>query len=114
MPTPCRMAAARMASPPSTANARPLGCTVIWNGPAPAVATVMLWVSSGSFRLADPILPSNQTPLGALPGRFRRLRVLVVGCGDVGLRAVRQLPPHVRVMALTSTTARLPELRRGG
>ena len=24
--------------------------------------------------------------LGALPARFRRERVLIVGCGDVGLR----------------------------
>ncbi|MFZ9254286.1 MAG: SDR family NAD(P)-dependent oxidoreductase, partial [Hylemonella sp.] len=31
-------------------------------------------------------MPSNQTPLGALPARFRRPRVLIVGCGDVGLR----------------------------
>ncbi|MFL6692150.1 MAG: SDR family NAD(P)-dependent oxidoreductase, partial [Ramlibacter sp.] len=31
-------------------------------------------------------MPSNQSPLGARPARFRRARVLVVGCGDVGLR----------------------------
>ncbi|KAB2892812.1 MAG: SDR family NAD(P)-dependent oxidoreductase, partial [Burkholderiaceae bacterium] len=36
-------------------------------------------------------MPSNQNPLGALPARFRRERVLIVGCGDVGLRAARQL-----------------------
>ena len=39
-----------------------------------------------------PILPSNLNPLGALPARFRRQRVLIVGCGDVGLRVARQLP----------------------
>ena len=32
------------------------------------------------------ILPSNQNPLGALPARFRRERVLIVGCGDVAWR----------------------------
>ena len=32
------------------------------------------------------MLPSIQSPLGALPARFRRSRVLVVGCGDIGLR----------------------------
>lgn len=62
----------------------------------------------------DPILPSNQNPLGALPGRFRRARVLIVGCGDVGLRVARALPPHVRVLGLTSSPARAPELRARG
>ena len=56
-------------------------------------------------------MPSNQTPLGALPGRFRRLRVLIVGCGDVGLRVARALPPRVRVMALTSSPERVDVLR---
>ncbi len=37
------------------------------------------------------ILPSNQNPLGALPARFRRERVLIVGCGDVGLRVAGAL-----------------------
>jgi hypothetical protein len=43
-------------------------------------------------------LPSNQNPLGALPGRFRRPRVLIVGCGDVGLRVARARPARVRVV----------------
>ncbi len=60
---------------------------------------------------SDPILPSNLNPLGALPSRFRRQRVLIVGCGDVGLRVARLLPRAVRVLALTSSPARLAELR---
>ena len=56
-------------------------------------------------------MPSNQSPLGALPSRFRRPRVLIVGCGDVGLRAARNLPPRVRVLALTSSVDRIPALR---
>jgi len=56
-------------------------------------------------------LPSNQSPLGALPSRFRRQRILIIGCGDVGLRVARQLPPRVRLLALTSSPARSPELR---
>ncbi|MCE1250330.1 MAG: SDR family NAD(P)-dependent oxidoreductase, partial [Comamonadaceae bacterium] len=36
-------------------------------------------------------MPATQTPLGALPARFRRARVLIVGCGDVGLRAAQRL-----------------------
>jgi nucleoside-diphosphate-sugar epimerase len=56
-------------------------------------------------------LPSNQNPLGALPARFRRERVLIVGCGDVGVRVARELPARVRVLALTSSPQRVAELR---
>jgi nucleoside-diphosphate-sugar epimerase len=59
-------------------------------------------------------LPSNQSPLGALPARFRRERVLVIGCGDVGLRVARALDGRVRVMALTSSPGRAPLLRSHG
>jgi nucleoside-diphosphate-sugar epimerase len=61
-----------------------------------------------------PILPSNQTPLGALPARFRRQRVLLVGCGDVGLRVARRIPPAVGLTAVTSSPHRLAELRALG
>lgn len=56
-------------------------------------------------------MPSNQSPLGALPSRFRRQRILIIGCGDVGLRVARQLAPRVRLLALTSSPERRPELR---
>jgi nucleoside-diphosphate-sugar epimerase len=63
-------------------------------------------------------LPSNQTPLGALPARFRRPRVLIVGCGDVGLRAAGQLgapqSQRVRLLALTSSPERVRLLRACG
>ena len=58
-------------------------------------------------------MPSNQTPLGALPARFRRERLLIVGCGDVGLRVART-QRHVRIMALTSSASRVPALRAAG
>lgn len=51
---------------------------------------------------------------GALPARFRRQRVLIVGCGDVGLRAAAALPAAVQVMALTSSPARVAEFRQRG
>jgi nucleoside-diphosphate-sugar epimerase len=60
------------------------------------------------------ILPSNQTPLGSLPARFRKERVLIVGCGDVGLRVAAQLRNRVRLLALTSDSGRLAELRSKG
>ena len=59
-------------------------------------------------------MPSIQSPLGALPSRFRRYRVLIIGCGDVGLRLASQIPSHVNVLALTSNIGRLPELRAQG
>jgi len=59
-------------------------------------------------------VPSNQNPLGALPARFRRQRILIVGCGDVGLRVAAGLSAGSRVLALTSSAARLPELRGRG
>lgn len=59
-------------------------------------------------------MPSNQSPLGALPSRFRRTRVLIVGCGDVGVRVARQLQGKVTVRALTSQRSRAPELRSMG
>jgi nucleoside-diphosphate-sugar epimerase len=43
--------------------------------------------------------------------RSRRPAVLIVGCGDIGLRVLKLLHPRWRVLALTSTPARLPLLR---
>ncbi len=77
---------------------------------------------------ADPILPSNQSPLGALPARFRRPRLLIAGCGDVGVRVLRHLPaghapaaalqtttaPRLQVLALTSSPQRCAALRAAG
>ena len=51
---------------------------------------------------------------GALPSRFRRTRILIVGCGDVGLRVAQALPARVRLIALTSSAERRPELRACG
>jgi len=58
-------------------------------------------------------LPSNQSPLGALPSRFKRERLLIIGCGDVGQRVVR-VQRHVKVMALTSSPERVAALRAQG
>jgi nucleoside-diphosphate-sugar epimerase len=40
--------------------------------------------------------------------------VLIVGCGDVGSRVARELGPRVRLLALTSSPARVPALRALG
>ncbi len=49
--------------------------------------------------------------------RGRRLsapRLLIVGCGDVGLRIVARLRGRFRIVAMTSTPVRRGELRRAG
>ena len=48
-----------------------------------------------------------------MPSRFKRERLLIIGCGDVGQRVVR-VQRHVRVLALTSSPARVPALRAQG
>ncbi len=50
----------------------------------------------------------------ALPVRFRRQRVLIVGCGDVGGRVAARLKGRVRLLALTSSAERILSLRTGG
>ena len=52
--------------------------------------------------------------MGALPARFRKERVLIIGCGDVGQRAAKQLVGRARVLALTSSPEKAPEFRRQG
>ena len=46
--------------------------------------------------------------------RARRPVLLIVGCGDVGLRVLRLLHPRWRVLALSSSPTRLPALRAAG
>lgn len=64
-------------------------------------------------------MPSNQSPLGALPARFRRERLLIVGCGDIGQRVLRDLQTgpgagRMQVLALTSSAGRVAGLRARG
>ncbi len=49
-----------------------------------------------------------------LTGVLRKPRVLIVGCGDIGLRLAALLGPRVRVVALTSSEQRVPLLRSAG
>ena len=73
-----------------------------------------MFLSLGSHAANHRIVPSNQTPLGALPARFRRERVLIVGCGDVGQRVAAPLLRRARVLALTSTPHSQAALRQRG
>jgi nucleoside-diphosphate-sugar epimerase len=52
--------------------------------------------------------------LGALPARFRKERVLIIGCGDVGQRAAKQWVGRSKVVALTSSPDKAPSFRAQG
>ena len=49
-----------------------------------------------------------------LPSTFKRPVLLIVGCGDVGMRVLRILKGRYRLLALTSTPARAEALRIAG
>ena len=49
-----------------------------------------------------------------LPSTFKRPVLLIVGCGDVGMRVLRLLSGRYRLLALTSTPARAEALRAAG
>ncbi len=51
---------------------------------------------------------------GALPARFRRERLLLVGCGDVGMRVAALMRGRVNLLALTSSADRVAPLRASG
>ena len=48
------------------------------------------------------------------PARFSRRRLLIIGCGDVGLRVAKLLRGRWHLMALTSSRHRIDELRQAG
>ena len=50
----------------------------------------------------------------SLPAAFKRPTLLIIGCGDVGMRVARLLRGRYRVLALTSTPARAQALRDAG
>ncbi len=58
-------------------------------------------------------MSSARAALPRLPA-FGALRLLIVGCGDVGLRVARRLCGRVRLLALTSDASRSAELRAAG
>ena len=75
--------------------------------PAPTMLSTMTTTTTSA---TTPAKSPAVTPAAAT----RRPSVLVVGCGDVGLRVLRLLRGRCRLLALTSTPARLAELRAAG
>ncbi|GAB4215136.1 MAG: SDR family oxidoreductase [Rhodoferax sp.] len=62
-----------------------------------------------ALRSPHPLLYATRP--GALPARFRRERLLIVGCGDVGQRVAAFSAARLRVLALTSSPERVAALR---
>jgi nucleoside-diphosphate-sugar epimerase len=48
------------------------------------------------------------------PARFKQCTLLIVGCGDVGMRVLKLLRPRCRVLAVTSSPERIATLRDAG
>src|SRR6188768_3351718 len=120
---PWRMAACRIGSSRSTLKVLPLGWTVTVKGignrePRRGCASPRL--GPRFCPLAGRALrwPSARGRLAAAvtdrPTRFKRPVLLIVGCGDVGLRVARLLVGRWRVIALTSSPNRIDALRAGG
>lgn len=59
-------------------------------------------------------MPANPNSLGALPFRFRRQRILIMGSGDVGARIGALLRRNVQVIAVARSAERLEALRQSG
>src|SRR5689334_11156504 len=109
---PARMAAARIGSSRCTSKVRPAGWTV----------TVKLIVGRCTRQpeglrtlVSHSALSSDPRPMTPGPAaRARRPVLLIVGCGDIGLRVARLLRGRWRLLALTSSPARVPLLRAAG
>ena len=79
------MAAGRIASSRATSKRRPAGWTVT------VKVMIRRRIRDGSADCARRQCPPRPTPLPAPPARCRRPTLLIVGCGDVGLRVLRLL-----------------------
>ena len=64
--------------------------------------------------LAAPLPAAHATAVTDRPTRFKRPVLLIVGCGDIGLRVVGLLHRRWRVLALTSSRDRVATLRAAG
>ena len=71
-------------------------------------------------RMPNPYVSGVRPAMPPMPRasrRARRVRLLIIGCGDVGQRILRLLPGQghaVQVLALTSSPEKMPVLRAAG
>ena len=59
------------------------------------------------------MLPSR-APQGALPSAFRRPRVVLLGCGDVGLRFIQAFGSRLRVFGVVRRAQAMEGIRQAG
>src|SRR5579864_9184652 len=99
------MAACRMGSSRSTLKLRPLGWTVTVKDMGEGRRGARLDSTADFARSPD--VPDH-------PALFKRPVLLIVGCGDIGLRVARLVRARWRVLALTSSVGRVAMLRSAG
>src|SRR5665213_2857488 len=99
------MAACRMGSSRSTLKLRPLGWTVTLKDMGEGRRGARLDSTADFAR--TPVLHDR-------PARFKRPVLLIVGCGDIGVRVARLVRDRWRVLALTSSIERIDALRAVG
>jgi len=80
---------------------------------APSISP-MTWGNSMSDSNEVSQLSCSSTSLGAKPARFRKSRILIVGCGDVGERVLGLISSKARCMVLTSSEHKAPHFRALG
>ncbi len=61
-----------------------------------------------------PVKRPRQYAALSMPMRFVRMSVLIIGCGDIGLRITSLMPHGVRLLALSSDAGRVAGLRSRG
>ena len=95
--------------PPATNSPMPLMKLL---SPAPRVW--IDWQAAHCPACSTAPLPNDYNACMKNQPRFHRPRLLVLGCGDVGLRLLPLLVAHYRVFAVTSQESRRAELRAAG
>src|SRR6185436_6274699 len=121
---PARIAAVRIGSSRATSKVRSAGRTVTCK-----LMKILGWGMRPRFKrggraplhFASPIVPAGRrtgatcTPMEPRATRMlRRPRLLIVGCGDVGLRVLRLLGHRWHVLAVTHSPERRAALRAAG
>ena len=76
--------------------------------------TVKLIAYTAGVKKRTPHYPPGRRPGRSLPRRLRRPRVLILGCGDVGLRLIRAYAPRLNLIAAARSDAGLQQARQAG
>src|ERR1700754_3105658 len=83
-------------------------------GSGPARRLWLEFARTSNSHLINIRIDALTDALAQSPSRFKRPTLLIVGCGDIGMRVVRLLRGRWRILALTSNAARRAGLRAAG